>query len=285
VHWLDVLALFGLGLFAGSYGTMVGLGGGFLIVPAFLLMHFDARTAAGTSMLVVLANSASGTISYWRQRRVDFRTALLFAAAGIPGVWLGAALDQVIPQRLFTGAFVLLLLWVAWRMSTAKATAAPELQDETIGDDEPRPGLVPSVHPGEVSRDFVDAHGVRHVYRFNAVAGVAISVVAGTVASAFGLGGGLIYLPAMVAMFGFPVHVATATSSAIIAITSCFGTASHALYGDVRWAQGAIVAAGAIVGAQAGARIAKHVPAVPLMRLLAFGAFVTAGKLAWDVIR
>jgi uncharacterized membrane protein YfcA len=284
VHWLDVLALFGLGLFAGGYGTMVGLGGGFLIVPAFLLMHFDARSAAGTSMLVVLANSASGTISYWRQRRVDFRTALLFAVAGVPGVWLGAALDQVIPQRLFTGAFALLLLWVAWRMITAKAASA-ELQDEAVRDDEPRPGLVTPLRLGEISRDFVDAQGMRHVYRFNAAAGVAISVAAGIVASAFGLGGGLIYMPAMVTMFGFPVHVATATSQSIIAITSCFGTASHAIYGDVRWTVGAIVAAGAIVGAQAGARIAKHVAALPLMRLLALGALLMAAKLAWDVIR
>ncbi|HXW76074.1 MAG TPA: sulfite exporter TauE/SafE family protein, partial [Candidatus Eremiobacteraceae bacterium] len=140
-HWLDVAALVGLGLFAGGYGTIVGLGGGFLLVPALLLLHFDPRTAAGTSIAVVFANSVSGTVSYLRQKRLDVRTALLFAAAGVPGALLGAALDQVMPQRLFSLLLAVLLVWVSVRMLTTDLRQHDELAGETMRDDEPRPGL------------------------------------------------------------------------------------------------------------------------------------------------
>ena len=69
--------------------------------------------------------------------------------------------------------------------------------------------------------------------------------VGGPYASAFGIGGGLVQVPAMVYLFAFPPHVATATSTLIIACTSLFGTASHALFGDVRWAPALLVAIGA----------------------------------------
>jgi hypothetical protein len=282
MHWLEALGLFALGFFAGGYGTMVGLGGGFLLVPAFLFMHFDSRVAAGTSMAVVFANGVSGTLSYLRQKRVDVVTGAIFAAAGIPGAWLGAVVDQAIPERLFSSLFAALLIWVGLRLLTTNSRDHAEIEDELHRDDEPRPGLLYGANPGYVARDFVDAQGVRHTYRYNVAAATAVSLGAGFVASAFGIGGGLIQVPAMIYLFGFPTHIATATSTLIIGITAFFGTASHALYGDVRWTQAVLVGAGAVVGAQLGARIAKRVAAAPLMRLLAFALLATAAKLAWN---
>lgn len=282
MHWPEALGLVALGFFAGGYGTMVGLGGGFLVVPAFLFLHFGSRVAAGTSMAVVFANGVSGTISYLRQRRVDVATGAIFAAAGIPGAWLGAVVDQAIPERLFSILFAALLIWVGVRLLTTNGRDHAEIEDELHRDDEPRPGLLYGAHPGYVSRDFVDAQGVRYKYRYNVAAATAVSFGAGFVASAFGIGGGLIQVPAMVYIFGFPTHVATATSTLIIGVTAFFGTASHALYGDVRWTEALLVAAGAVVGAQIGARIAKRVAAAPLMKLLAVALLVSAAKLAWS---
>jgi uncharacterized protein len=281
--WTEGAALAALGLVAGWYGTMVGLGGGFMLVPAFLFMGFDPRTAAGTSMAVVLANSFSGTLSYLRQKRVDVPTGVLFAVAGMPGAWLGAAVDQWIPQRLFSISFAALLLWVGARLLLApSAPRAVELV-APHREDEPRPGLI-GRRPGFITRDFIDAKGNRHTYRYHAAAGAAISLFGGFVASAFGIGGGLIQVPSMIFLFGFPAHVATATSHFIIAVTALVGTASHAIYGDVRWAQALIVAAGAVVGAQVGAFTATRVAPAPLMRLLAAAVLLTAGKLLWDAL-
>ena len=283
-HWLYDAGLVALGLFAGGYGTMVGLGGGFLLVPAFLFLHFDSRVAAGTSMAVVLANAASGSVSYLRQKRVDVRSGVIFAIAGIPGAWLGAMADQVIPQRLFTVLFAILLAWVGIRLLTTERRSHEELAEEASRDDEPRPGLLQERPTDLMTRDFVDAQGIRYTYSYNLAAGVAVSLGAGFLASAFGIGGGLVQVPAMVYMFGFPAHIATATSTLIIASTALFGTASHALYGDVAWSPAILVAAGAVVGAQIGARLAKRVASAPLLRLLAISVLVTAVKLIWNAI-
>jgi hypothetical protein len=284
MQWPEIVGLVALGLFAGVYGTMVGLGGGILLVPAFLFLGFDPRIAAGTSMAVVLANGVSGTISYLRQRRVDVSTALLFAIAGIPGAWLGAVIDQAIPQRLFSALFALLLAWVGIRLLVTAPAALSEINDEVHRDDEPRPGLAPHAKPGYVSRDFVDAQGTRHAYSYNVAGGTAVSLIAGFVASTFGIGGGIVQVPAMIFLFDFPAHIATATSTMIITVTALVGTASHAVYGDVRWADAVLVAAGAIVGAQIGARIARRVPSAPLLRLLAIGVLVTCAKLLWSAL-
>ena len=282
MHPLPALGLFALGLGAGCYGTMIGLGGGFVLVPAFLLLGFDSRVAAGTSTAVVLANGISGTISYLRQRRVDVRSGLVFGIAGIPGAWLGGVLDQHISQRMFSMLFCALLLWVGIRLVTTTARTHGELEDEAFDarDDEPRPGLLDDADRGVLVRDFRDAQGVRHTYRYNLAAAAAVSMAGGFIASTFGIGGGIVQVPAML-LFGFPIHVATATSHFVIALTALVGTASHAYYGDVAWSTAATVAAGAIVGAQIGARLARRVPAAPLMRLLAAAVFLTVARLLW----
>jgi uncharacterized protein len=285
-HPAETLGLFALGVFAGGYGSMVGLGGGFLLVPAFLLLGFDPRVAAGTSMVVVLANGVSGTFTYLRQRRVDIRSGLVFAIAGFPGAWLGALVDQYLSPRLFSAAFAVLLLWIGIRLVTTTSRTHDEIEEEALlpRDDEPRPGLVDPSDRGVLVRDFRDAQGVRHTYRYNLAAGAAISVCGGFIASLFGIGGGIVQVPAMVYLFGFPAHVAVATSHFVIALTAFVGTASHAAYGDVRWPTALLVAAGAVVGAQIGTRLAKRVPAGPLMKLLAVGVVVTAVRLVWNAL-
>ena len=289
MHPLQAAGLLGLGFAAGCYGTMVGLGGGFLLVPALLLLGFDARLAAGTSMAVVLANAISGTVSYVRQRRVDVRSGLVFAIAGVPGAWLGGVADQYIPQRIFSVLFAVLLAWVSVRLLTTTARSHGEIEGESLThladrDDEPRPGVLDDAKRGLLVRDFEDAHGVRHTYRYNLAGAVAVSMFGGLVASIFGIGGGIVQVPAMVSLYGFPMHVATATSQFVIALTALVGTASHAVYGDVRWATAVVVSIGAVAGSQLGARLARHVRAEPLMKLLAAGVIIAALRLAWAAL-
>jgi uncharacterized protein len=284
MHWYEAVGLVALGLFAGGYGTMVGLGGGFLLVPAFLLLGYDARLAAGTSIFVVLANALSGTVSYLRQKRTDIRSGLIFAIFGIPGAWFGALVDQWLPQRLFMAMFAALLAWVGIRLLTTNERSLHEIGGEAQRDDEPRPGLRTAAERGLIERDFVDAEGVRYSYRYDVVSAIGVSLASGFVASLFGIGGGIVQVPAMVYMFGFPAHIATATSHMIIAVTSVVSVASHALYGDVAWAPAILVGIGAVVGAQIGARLARRVAPGPLMKLLAAAVIVTAAKLIWNAL-
>ena len=102
------------GLFVGAYGTLVGAGGGFFMVPALLwAAGVGPEVAAGTSLAVVLFNAASGTWAYARKGLVDWRTALLFAAATLPGSFLGPRLLRFVPEKAFLVAFGTLMLVIA----------------------------------------------------------------------------------------------------------------------------------------------------------------------------
>jgi uncharacterized protein len=264
--WYEALGLIAFGFFVGTYGAMVGVGGGFVVVPLLLALGSPARVAAGTSMVVVLANAASSTFSYLRQKRVDLRSGLLFSIAGIPGAILGAWADQHITHRLFTILFGIMLVIVAVRAALTRneppSSAAPS--------DEVTP---PDHHH---SRDFVDAMGVRHRYSFNIWAAIGVSALTGFLASMFGIGGGVVQVPAMVYLFHFPTHIAVATSSLIIFVTAIFGAGTHAYYGDILPLPALFLSIGALAGAQLGARLSSRMRPGPLMRWFSLVVAATA---------
>lgn len=255
--WVEIAAFLALGFVAGGYGTLVGIGGGLLVVPVLIFAHYPAKDAAGTSMAVVLANAISGSFSYVRQGRVHVKAAIVFALAGLPGALLGALVDQYVPQRLFSLLFALLLMVVAARIFFSRRS--------------------------EVNVDALSARAAASA-EFSVPLAIAFGFLAGFVASIFGVGGGLIFVPTMAYLFGFLAHIATATSTFIIALTALFGTASHAYYHDVLWGPAIAIACGAIVGAQVGARIAPRVHSPQLLRLFSVAVFVAAVWLLYRAL-
>jgi len=128
---LELLGLAGLGFAVGTYGTIVGLGGGFILVPVLLFLYpdYDPEHLTAISLFVVWTNTTSGSIAYARQGRIDYLTGLLFAASSAPGVLAGVFLVDFVPQRAFTIAFALLLLALA-------AVALPAASDSLCRDGE-----------------------------------------------------------------------------------------------------------------------------------------------------
>jgi hypothetical protein len=200
-------------------------------------------------MAVVLANAASGSVSYLRQRRVDVRSAYVFAVAGAPGALLGGFFDQYVPPKLFSLLFAVLLLVVGVRLF---------------------------LKPGQDAAGGAAVVGTHNTVGFRPMPALAIGLVAGFLASVFGIGGGIIFVPSMALLFGFPAHIATATSTFIIALTAIVATGSHAYYHDVLWGPAIFIAIGAVAGAQIGARIAPRVRAPRLMRFFSLAVLFAA---------
>jgi uncharacterized membrane protein YfcA len=114
---LELIALAVLGLCVGAFGTIIGAGGGFILVPVLLILYpdYEPEKLTAISLFVVCANATSGSIAYARQHRIDYLTGLIFAAASVPGVVSGAIVVHYIPERVFSAMFgVLLLLGVAY---------------------------------------------------------------------------------------------------------------------------------------------------------------------------
>src|SRR3954470_13934878 len=126
---LTAISLIAFGLVVGTYGTMVGAGGGFLIVPVLLLVwHLPPALAAGTSLSVVFLNASAGSFSYAKQGRIDYRSGILLALPTLPGSFFGAFVSARISGRTFDVMFAVLLLSVAalllWKPVGRGETAA-----------------------------------------------------------------------------------------------------------------------------------------------------------------
>lgn len=262
-----------LGLIAGTYGALVGAGGGFLIVPILLLFfEFAPRNAAATSLAVVFCSAVSGTLAFLKQRRIDYATGWRFALATLPGALIGPTLVRFIPADLFKILFGLLLVVLAIFLNLRPDPSSAKLAA-------PGSGPLPS---GWVRRSLVDARGVEHQYAFNLRNGIILSVLIGFVSSLAGIGGGIIHVPAMVFLFGFPAHLAAATSQFALVFTSLVGSLGYLAQGDILLVPAAAMAAGAIVGARVGATIAQRVKGRVIVRILSL-ALVAAGlRLIYD---
>ncbi len=112
-----VLKALGIGLAAGVFGGMFGVGGGLIVVPALvLLLGFDQYRAAGTSVATIVASSSAALTSFAIDDAVDWRAALfLFAGAGV-GAWFGARYIERVPQYMLTGVFAAFVTFAAVRM-------------------------------------------------------------------------------------------------------------------------------------------------------------------------
>jgi uncharacterized membrane protein YfcA len=259
-----------IGFVVGAYGTLIGAGGGFVLVPVLLFLYPQERPATITaiSLAVVFFNALSGSFAYGRARRIDYRSGLTFAAATIPGAILGAIVNGFLPRGLFDVVFGGVLLALALLVIFRPI---------------PRGAQFPESKPGMVTRVLVDAQGVRHEYSFHRWQGTLISAGVGFVSSLLGIGGGIIHVPALVLLFNFPAHIATATSHFILAIMAFTGTVVHLLSGDLGPGTGLIrallLALGVIPGAQVGARLSPRVRSDLIVRLLGAALLLVGARL------
>lgn len=114
---------------------------------------------------------------------------------------------------------------------------------------------------------------------------VLLGLFAGTVAAALGVGGGVIYVPALVVIFAFEQHVAQGTSLAVILPTAIVATAAHARLGNVQWPLAVPIAIAGIIGAVLGASIALNLDADLLSRLFGVFLLIVAARMAWRAYR
>jgi uncharacterized membrane protein YfcA len=273
---MDITPLSGLGLvvfglIVGTYGTMVGAGGGFLIVPVLLLVwHLPPALAAGTSLSVVFLNASAGSFSYARQGRIDYKSAILLAIPTLPGSVAGAFVADRVSGRTFHIAFAILLLFVA----------AVLIWKPIRGNEEPEHHEVdPNAPWWKMSRVIVDKSGHEFRYQYNLVVGLIISFFVGFLSSILGIGGGIVHVPALIFLLGFPSHVAAATSHFILAISSLVGAGTHVALGNVLFVPAALMGVGVIVGAQFGAALAKKAKGALTVRLLSIALIVVAIRL------
>jgi uncharacterized membrane protein YfcA len=258
ILWISV------GLLIGTIGTLIGAGGGFLLVPLLLLVMpgLSPELVTAVSIAVVAANALSGTVAYARSRRIDYKAGLLFAVATIPGSILGVFAVNYVPKEWFQLLFSLLLLLLSIYLLRKSRTKQVESKSRSQGE-----GVL--FLEGAIR----DRSGGSFSYRYNWALGVVISIAVGFISPLLGIGGGIIHVPAMVNWLHFPVYVATATSHFVLAIMASVSVAVHLLDGHYAdpLVQKLVVALiiGVLPGAQMGARLSHRISTSGIIKALA----------------
>ncbi len=235
---LLTIELFGAAFFASVFGSMVGLGGGFILVPIMrLVFGLAPAEAAGTSLVLVTANSASGAFTYLLQKRVDVKLGLTFAAGGLPGSIAGAIITKHIAPRDFDWAFGIFLILVAVDMIFNAAKRVGARVETNVG--------------------------LRKAMSFRAA--LTIGFVVGLVSSLFGIGGGVIVVPSLLYFSSLPAHAISATSHFVIVLTSPVGLIAHGFQHDINVAYVIPLVAGGLCGGPIGARLSVRLKSPQLL--------------------
>lgn len=245
---VDQLWLIPLGFAAGLLGSMIGLGGGIIVVPILTFLGFPPTVAASNSLFAALSNATASTISYSKQKRIEYSLGLKLGLLSIPGTILGAIVSTDVAPDIFKILFGFVLIASAAYIFLRKKI---ETQEKII------------------SKQMI-------------VFVIGASFFAGIISSFFGIGGGIIFVPLMVVGMGMAMKKAAPTSQMILLFASLSGVIVHSLLGHPDFLQAGLLAIGSFVGGLVGARLSIDIKERYLQILVSIVILIAAAKLFFD---
>ena len=230
-----LILVFTIILGSAMLGSMIGVGGGFIIVPLLaILAGFSIKEAIALSLLSIVANSLSATVVYARENLVNFKLGLLLETSTMLGAVVGANLLLIISGAIIEIIFGLVLIFASYRMIKGASLKEPEK-------------LILNIK--------------KKAY------GISASFLAGFSSGMLGIGGGLLKMPILVLLLSTPTRIAIGTSVFMISITSVTGAYIYFSNKLINFYYGAVAIIGAYLGAQIGSRLSLKVKTSQLKRL------------------
>jgi hypothetical protein len=308
------LVLFGTSVLAGALGSLLGLGGGFVIVPVLtLVFHLDIRLAIGTSIVAVAATSSAGAARNVTGSITNLRVATFLALATTVGAVTGALVSPLFDARVLFALFGLILgasgiqmvrkhpLRLTKASGRYRAIQAPPVLGDASGCEEIAPALqAVSASPGSSmatgggrlarrlaldSAYFDEAAGVEVPYVVARTGlGLGLMYVAGMVSGLLGIGSGVLKVPAMDLAMNIPMKVSTATSNLLIGLTAAASAVVYFARGDIDPFIAAPVALGVLLGATVGSRFLVLIRSEHLRMLFVAALCVVAAQMLWKGI-
>ena len=245
---IDQFWLILLGFAAGILGSMIGLGGGIIVVPVLTFLGFPPTVAASNSLFAALSNAIASTISYSKQKRIEFSLGLKLGLLTVPGTVLGAVISSDVSSEIFKILFGIILVFSAAYIFLRKKL---ETKEKTL------------------SKQMM-------------VFAIGASFFAGIVSSFFGIGGGIIFVPLMVVGMGMAMKRAAPTSQLILLFASLSGVIVHSILGHPDFLQAGLLAIGSFFGGLVGARLSLEIKERYLQILISVVILIAAGKLFID---
>lgn len=260
-----------LGFVAGTIGSIVGLGGGIIIVPVLLYLAkfltpfhmIDPSIAVGTSLFLIVITSLASTLSFHKQNRIDFISGWLFFLGCGPGSMVGAYLSNDLKSNSFLVGFGVFMLCISFIL-TVKDRIRWKKQNWSV------------------MRTYTDGKGQTWTYGYNRWLVLVASFLIGIFSGLLGIGGGALMVPLMLIAFGFPAHVATATSMFAIFLSSILGSSIQVIQQNIHWLAVLFLAPGSWLGGKAGAWISTKLSSKHLLMVFRLLLVAIACKMIYD---
>ncbi len=242
------------GVLVGFVLGVVGGGGSILAVPLMLYVVGveDPHVAIGTSALAVAVNAVSNLVIHARRGNVRWPCASVFALAGIAGAYLGSSLGKAFDGKRLLALFAVVMVIVGIAMLRRR---------NTLG--------------------FADAR----LGRRNAAALIGLGATAGGLSGFFGIGGGFLIVPALVAATGMPIIAAVGSSLVAVAAFGMTTALNYAHAGLINWKLAAVFVVAGMAGGTAGAATSTKLASYrgALNTVFAVLIFITAAYMLWKV--
>lgn len=259
-----------IGLAIGCYGTIVGIGGGPIILPTLALSYgWENEHLVATSLFIVLLNATSGSIGYARQKRIEYKAGIKFALAALPGAIISGFIHHTFTIQIFDIIFGIFLVLLA--VYTLLSLSNIDIQQNQTRRRKKKP----------VGRRvaFVDNFGQNFHFTSNDKLGIYMNLALGFFVGFLGIGGGVFQIPILIFLLYYPTHIATATSHFITMVTCACALLPHIFLGNVYFAEALWMGIGVLVGAQIGAWLAPKIKSQLIIYLFVIVLFIFAIKL------
>jgi uncharacterized membrane protein YfcA len=247
---LEYWWLLPLGFVAGVIGSMIGLGGGFVVVPVLTFFGFSPTLAASNSLFAAFSNSIASSVSYAKQKRIVYSLGIKLALLSIPGTIVGAYASDIVSPPLFKLLFgaVLIASGVYIYMRRKMESREYDLSKQVM------------------------------------LLSAGASFFGGIVSSLFGIGGGTVFVPLMVIAIGLSMKLAAPTSQFILMFTAASGMIVHSLMGHPNYFEAGMLSIGSFLGGLVGSKLSTRVNERRLRLFVTVILGVSALKLVLDAL-
>lgn len=251
------LLLLIIGIIAGGYGTIVGVGGGFIIVPTLLVVfHMEPVIAAGSGLVIVFINSLSGVIGYARKRKINYRIGLILAIGALPGSLIGVWLLQIYSSACFYFIFASILVCLGVFLFLKNPPVVLKRNVKAP----PERGIKSLASKAMESNNSESPIQTKWL--------LPLGFMMGVVSSYLGIGGGWLLVPILIYLFRVPTHYATATSIFSLCLYSLVGVLFNLFYSNIDWVTVILGGLGVITGAQVGVVFSQKIRGKVIIQML-----------------
>ena len=264
------LLLFFGGIVTGTFGAMLGLGGGVFLVP-FLALAFGLpmHQAIATSIVAVIATSSAGAAMNVERQIVNLRLGMLLEIATVCGAIFGGVTANLLSGQTLARIFAVLLLFVSFIMIWR--TRRPKTEDGATSQN----GTFPSSFKDEATGTVV-SYTVRRVPLV-----MLVSIVAGNISGLLGIGGGIFKVPAMHMISGIPMKAATATSNFMIGVIAAASAFIYFAHGHLNPFIASPAVLGVLGGSFLGISINRKIKGTALTWVFVVVLLLVSIKMFW----